>query len=188
MKKILFLFSFVTLFFLSAIKAQDEQPATPAQETTDASATDTSKLIPMPEPLTIEKIYPVIGTYQSAGSEQDGPMKISVMVDENNKGVAWISGLPQGKVKALLLKSPATYKIPVQKTEEGNDVAEGTLIYDQDTRALSLCLGCTYNYQDPSSAFAISDESNAKASKKDAKKHWVFVGTKLEQSTATSSY
>lgn len=55
----------------------------------------------------------------------------------------WIEGLPQGRVKAMLRKSPATYKIPAQKTEEGKEVAEGTLMFDKETNTLSICIGKT---------------------------------------------
>ncbi len=36
----------------------------------------------------------------------------------------------------MLRKSPATYKIPAQKTEDGKDVAEGTMIFDKDANKL----------------------------------------------------
>ena len=197
MKKLLLSLSLIFMAFVSSVYAQDTQPTEPAQKPADATEkpmdqanATTSNLLPMPEPLTIEKIYPVIGRYQSAGSETDGPMTISVNIDPEVKGVAWVEGLPQGKVKALLFKSPATYKIPAQKTEEGKDVAEGTLIYDPETKAISICIGCAYNYKDPASAFAMNDEmadDKTAKNKKKEKKHWVFVGSKVEQSTAANA-
>jgi hypothetical protein len=107
-------------------------------------------LVPMPNPITTEQIFPVIGQYQST---TNADQKISVTLDDQNKGYAWIEGLPQGKVKAILKSSPATYKIPAQKTESGTDVPEGTLIYDKDTKTISLVLGREFNDQDPGSVF-----------------------------------
>jgi hypothetical protein len=108
-------------------------------------------LVPMPSEITTEQIFPVIGQYQSSANSSD---KITVTLDDQNKGLVWIDGLPQGKIKAVERKSPATYKIPVQKTEDGKDVREGTMIYDKDTKVISLVLGRPYNDEDPASVFA----------------------------------
>ncbi len=78
---------------------------------------------------------------------------ISITVDEQNVGIVWIEGLPQGRIKAIMKKAPATYKIPVQKTTEGKSVAEGTLIYDKDAKQLWIALGGTYNDENPSAPF-----------------------------------
>jgi len=107
-------------------------------------------LVPMPNPITTEQIFPVIGQYQSTANADQ---KVTVTLDDQNKGFAWVDGLPQGKVKAVLKKSPATYKIPAQKTESGTDVPEGTLIYDKDTKTISIMLGRDFNDQDPASVF-----------------------------------
>src|SRR6476659_7497538 len=116
-------------------------------------------LVPMPNPITTEQIFPVIGQYQSTANADQ---KITVTLDDQNKGFAWVDGLPQGKVKAVLRQSPATYKIPAQKTESGTDVPEGTLIYDKDTKTISIMLGREFNDQDPGSVF-----TNATASTED---------------------
>lgn len=108
-------------------------------------------LVPMPNQMTTEQIFPVIGQYQST---TNADQKVTVTLDDQNKGYAWIDGLPQGRVKAVLKKSPATYKIPAQKTAEGNDVLEGTMIYDKDSKTLSVILGRDFNDQDPASVFA----------------------------------
>jgi hypothetical protein len=170
-------------------------------------------LVPMPNPITTEQIFPVIGQYQST---TNADQKITVVLDDQNKGFAWVDGLPQGKVKAVLRQSPATYKIPAQKTESGTDVPEGTLIYDKDTKTISIMLGREYNDQDPKSVFtnatattedqsmAATDESKmndqtktsvtktkgnkTKTKAKVVKKPepWVFTGTKIEQTTASN--
>ena len=169
-------------------------------------------LVPMPNPITTEQIFPVIGQYQST---TNADQKITVTLDDQNKGFAWVDGLPQGKVKAVLRKSPATYKIPAQKTEGGTDVPEGTLIYDKDTKTISIVLGREFNDQDPASVFTnatastedqsmvTNDQSKmdqekpsvtkTKGSKTKTKakvekkpEPWVFTGTKIEQTTAAN--
>jgi hypothetical protein len=107
-------------------------------------------LVPMPNQLTTEQIFPVVGQYQSNSNPDQ---KLTVTLDDQSKGVAWIDGLPQGKVKAILKNSPATYKIPAQKTAEGTDVPEGTLVYDKDTKVINVMLGRPFNDQDPASVF-----------------------------------
>lgn len=173
-------------------------------------------LVPMPNQLTTEQIFPVIGQYQSSANADQ---KITVTLDDQNKGFAWVEGLPQGKVKAVLRKSPATYKIPAQKTESGTAVPEGTLIYDKDAKTISIMLGRDFNDQDPASVFAnatatteqsmeANDQGNNESKMNDhektgvakAKGHktkakakvekkpepWVFMGTKIEQTTAAN--
>ena len=170
-------------------------------------------LVPMPSPVTTEQIFPVIGQYQSS---TNADQKLTITLDDQNKGFAWIDGMPQGRVKAVLKKSPATYKIPAQKTAEGNDVPEGTLIYDKDSKVITVMVGRPFNDQDPASVFAVTtttdqsmttDQTTAtkaqgnKESKKTVTKSkgsktkvkkveepapWVFTGTKVEQVTATN--
>jgi hypothetical protein len=170
-------------------------------------------LVPMPTPITTEQTFPVIGQYQSS---TNADQKITVTLDDQNKGFAWVDGLPQGKVKAILKKSPATYKIPAQKTEGGTDVPEGTLIYDKDTKTISVMLGREFNDQDPGSVFTnatastgdqsmatndeskMNDQSKASVTKTKGNKTktkavvekkpepWVFTGTKIEQATAAN--
>src|ERR1044072_2696987 len=55
-------------------------------------------LLPMPNPITTEQIFPVIGQYQST---TNADQKITVTLDDQNKGYAWVDGLPQGRVKAI---------------------------------------------------------------------------------------
>ncbi len=206
---------------------QTQPTTTPAQTQTQPTTLEQKKygnptvdsilskytLVPMPNPITTEQIFPVIGQYQSTANADQ---KITVTLDDQNKGFAWVDGLPQGKVKAVLRKSPATYKIPAQKTEGGTDVPEGTLIYDKDTKTISIMLGREYNDQDPASVFtnatastedqsmAANDEAKmndhakasvtktkgnktkAKAKVEKKPEPWVFTGTKIEQTTASN--
>lgn len=132
-------------------------------------------MLPMPEPLTTEKIFPVIGQYNVTDKEGTGS-QLTIALDETNKGIVYIDGLPQGRVKAYLRQSPAVYKIPEQKIGEDKDaktVHEGVLIYDKDANLVNLCLGCKYNAEDPSSAFApapVEEEQPVAKTKKTAAK------------------
>jgi hypothetical protein len=216
------LFAAILLMF-SAINAQDStKPAMPETKPAVSNATVDSiaakyKLQPMPEALAIDQIFPIIGEYQAtapaaADATATEPAKkdeaaapalapvsnVKVVLDEQNKGLVWIEGLPQGKIKAMLRKSPSTYKIPAQKTEEGNEVKEGTLMYDKDTKIISISIGKAYNDQDPAAAFApapveetvaVAPKAKKMKSKKTMKapkmeKPWVFVGTKIEHTNA----
>ncbi|HLG38927.1 MAG TPA: hypothetical protein VI461_04625, partial [Chitinophagaceae bacterium] len=169
------------------------------------------KMLPMPAPLTTEQIFPVIGTYSVTGSdatvsatipenttttttENTGSLNVTITLDETSKGIALIDGLPQGRLKAYLKKSPATYMIPVQKGADEKDVAEGVLIYDKDNNKLDVCIGCKYNAEDPASAFVAPVEpvveeqpaqttkskkaAKAKKAKPVVKKTWKYSGSK----------
>jgi hypothetical protein len=197
------------LLMISAVNAQEAKPVV-SSPTVDSIAAK-YKLQPMPEALAIDQVFPVIGEYQATATTEATATEpaattqataavssLKIVLDEQNKGLVWIVGLPQGKVKAMLRKSPSTYKIPAQKTEEGNDVKEGTLIYDKDTKIISISIGKSYNDQDPAAAFAaapmeapVAAMPKAKTAKgkkavkaMKAEKPWVFIGTKIEHTNA----
>lgn len=165
-----------------------------------------AKMLPARPALTTTDIYPVIGTYESA-TNADAP-SVTITLDEQTKGVVWVEGLPQGRLKAYLRKSPATYKIPAQKDAEGKDIPEGTLIFDKDANTLSINIGKPYNMEDPSSVFlvttteepAVAEEATTKTKTKTASgktiksktkepviKPWVYTGTKVEKTTVMST-
>jgi len=124
----------------------------------------------MPKPLTVEQIFPVLGQYQLTNTTDKTEVgTVKVIIDEQNKGTVWIEGLPQGRIYAQLRRSPATYKIPMQKTAEGKDVPEGTLIFDKDTRMLNVVIGKAYNMENPSIVFATEEEIKADAENKEVK-------------------
>jgi hypothetical protein len=158
-----------------------------------------AELLPMPGTLTTEKVFPAIGKYQV--TDKDGNnVDLTVTIDPENKGIVWIEGLPQGKIKAFLKKSPAVYKIPAQApaTDEAiveetqaveatagkkaktpvkaaaKTIPEGTLIYDRDANTVNIVLGTKYNEEDPAAVFAPAEETataDAEAApKKTAKK------------------
>ena len=108
------IFLFIAALFISA--------AASAQTTVD-SIRAKYQLIPMPEALTIEKSFPVLGSYQLTAA--DGSIQtISISIDSVNKGIVWVEGLPEGKFKAFLRKSPGTYRVIAQKTESGRHHSE----------------------------------------------------------------
>ncbi len=215
MKKIAIITSAALLFATAAVNAQTdtvpkqptEQPAAQQPVATEQTqqptakvyndkynnwSADTYKMQPMPEALTIEKIFPVLGKYQL--TDKDGAAStVTIAMDESNKGIVWIDGLPQGKIKATLRKSPATYKIPVQKLEEetpvvaeetttdakkaktakakpAKELAEGVLIYDKDANVLNVCIGCKYDNENPAVAFTPATTEEPAATEEAPKK------------------
>ncbi len=189
MKKTIMIMGGLVCTLLSVtVSAQQDWDAKKNPTVDSISALYRDKIVTAPAPPTREDIFPVIGKYESATNPDAA--HLSITIDEQNKGIAWIDGLPQGRVKAMLRKSPATYKIPAQKTAEGNEVAEGTLIYDKETKTLSICLGKTFNAEDPAAAFvpveepATSTVKNIKSKKPAAPKAWIYTGTKLAKETA----
>lgn len=183
--------------------AQETTPAVPATTSTweaknnptvdSINAKYKDKLVPVKTSAPVQA-FPALGLYESA-TNQDAP-SVKISPDETNKGIVWVEGLPQGKIKAMLRKSPATYKIPAQKTEDGKDVPEGTLIYDKDANTLSIIIGKPYNDAEPLAVFApatseVAEEATTKTTKTKIKsktpaqpKPWVYAGTKVETTTA----
>lgn len=163
MKNTIFLFLAAFLFTASV----------QAQTTVDSIAAK-YKLIPMPEPLTVEKTFPVLGVYQLNGTDASvtttstattnagvtttaaASNNVTVTLDSVNKGIIWVEGLPQGKFKAYLKKSPATYRVLSQKTITGKQIPEGTLMFDPETKTLSIALGKDYDDVDPAAIFALN--------------------------------
>src|SRR5215217_583135 len=128
-----------------------------AQSTVDSIASK-YKLLPMPASLTMEQTFPVIGNYQLSNSTE-GTGTVTVALDSSNKGIVWVEGLPQGRIKAYLKKSPSTYRILSQKTTDGKQVQEGTLHYDTTSHELHIALGKAYNETDPTGIFAMTPEN-----------------------------
>jgi hypothetical protein len=149
MKNTLFLF-IAALFFSASVNAQS---------TVDSIAAK-YHLLPMPEALTIEKTFPVLGTYQ-LNAEDATAQDVVITLDQENKGIVWIEGLPEGKMKAYLKKSPATYRIVAQKTESGKRIPEGTLIFDPSTSSLNIALGKAFDNVDPASVFNAAGSASA---------------------------
>ena len=144
------LFLFIAALFLGA--------SVNAQSTVDSIASK-YQLLPMPAPLTIEKSFPILGSYQL--STPDGATQnVMITLDETNKGIVWIDGLPQGKIKAYLKQAPATYRIVAQKSETGKQIPEGTLIFDQETNNLNIALGKPFDVSNPGAVFNLVPSSD----------------------------
>ncbi len=180
MKKMLLVTGIIGLMATTSVNAQTDttKPVTTTAETTANKdkynnwSADAYKLQAMPEGLTTEKIFPVLGKYELKDKEGNAN-NITISLDPSNKGLVWIEGLSYGTIKATLRQSPSTYKIPAQKIGEeadAKDVAEGVLIYDKDANVLSVCVGCTYNAENPAVAFLPVVEEEAVAPEKTTKK------------------
>jgi len=138
-----------------------------AQSTVDSIAAK-YQLIPMPAPLTTEKIFPALGVYQlnvnaeatttsdviTASNEVTPVANVTITLDSASKGIVWVDGLPEGRFKAYLKKSPTTYRIIAQKTNLGKQIPEGTLIFDEASNTLNIALGRDFNEEDPAAVFA----------------------------------
>jgi hypothetical protein len=206
MKKTAIIAGAVFLLFAATASAQTDTtlPAQPVKTKTDQwnnNPPEKYKLQPMPDALTTEKIFPVIGKY-SLTDKEGAASNVSIMLDETNKGVVWIEGLPQGRIKAYLRQSPGIYRIPVQKTADEKDLAEGVLIFNKDANTLDVCIGCPYNNEDPAIAFApvtepepvVVETKTKKGTKKSVVKTkvkplktWKYSGNKLEEGSASVS-
>lgn len=130
-----------------------------AQSTVD-SIQAKYQLLPMPEPLTIEKTFPALGTYQLTATDGTS-QNVTVSLDTANQGIIWISGLPEGTMKAYLKQSPGIYRVISQKTESGKQIPEGTLFFDPSTNTLNIALGAAYNTAEPTAIFANNNSADA---------------------------
>ena len=145
------IFLLIATFFLSV--------AVTAQSTAD-SIKSKYQLQAMPEALTIEKSFPVIGNYTLANADGTA-QNVIISLDQDNKGIVWIEGLPEGKIKGYLKKSPGTYRIIAQKSESGKSVPEGTLNFDPATNTLNVALGKKFDDADPTAIFNMNNSVDA---------------------------
>lgn len=220
--------------FLSAVAALLFSASVQAQSTVDSIAAK-YKLVPMPEPLTIEKTFPVLGSYtlntpmasssmstttstdaatttttSTSGVTTDASgmstaANVTITLDSANKGLVWVEGLPQGKFKAFLKQSPATYRIISQKSETGTQIPEGTLYFDPSSKVLNIAIGKAYDETNPTGIFSMAAEATANTEADEAtggktvkvktktptskKKEKVifYTATKIEAAPATST-
>ncbi len=131
---------------------------------------------------------PVLGSYTATSADSKS---ISITADESNPGKVWIDGLTGTKFYALLKAVPGTYKVPAQKQDKSS-IAEGTIVYDENSKQINVCLGCGYNEQSPAVADASTTAKTEEVSKSKNKKvqHATkpkttivsFTGTKSDQS------
>ena len=123
------------------------------------------------ETVTPADVFPALGTYQGNGSSTE---EVTISLDETNKGIVWVDGLPQGKFKALMKKAPATYKIPAQSAEGGKAIAEGTLYVNPDTKEVTIVVGQAFNDKEPIAALEATTKKNG----------WRYTGVKAETAKA----
>lgn len=229
MKKTAIILGAVLFLFTASVNAQVDslkQTTTTVQtENLTAKATTNStdkwnnwsadkyKMLPMPEPLTTEKIFPVLGHYSVTAKEATATADanatentgatsdVTITLDETNKGIVWVDGLPQGRIKAYLRRSPSTYMIPVQKTADDKELAQGVLIFDKDANTLDVCIGCKYNSEDPAASFTTPEpvveqpvvKTKSKKNKKGTAKAkvkpvktWRYSGSKTDVAASSS--
>ena len=176
------------------------QKKNPTVDSINAKYAD--KIVPPRPALTIDQVYPVIGQYQSTVNMDAS--NVAVVLDEASHGIIWVTGLPQGKIKAMLKRSPATYRIPAQTGEDGKMIPEGTLIYDKDANVLNIVIGKPFNENDPGQVFlpkttdevvaeepvTVKTKTKTSAGKTKTKevqpKAWTYTGTKIEKTTASN--
>lgn len=188
MKNTIFLFIAALLFGASVN----------AQSTVD-SINAKYQLLPMPQAMTLDKSFPVIGSYNLT-TKEGTTVPVTITIDSASKGIVWVEGLPEGKFKAYLKRSPATYRVVAQKTETGKAIPEGTLIFDQATNTLNVALGKKFDDVDPAAIFTMTGDVTADvasgtevkvksktATKKTKEKVVFYSATKVDTTTTTST-
>ncbi|MCD2422751.1 hypothetical protein LQ567_08265 [Niabella pedocola] len=185
--------SFLTFFLAIAIAMATIAQTSTTPEVPRNYKPQPKELLPMPDSMTENEIFPVLGSFDLT-DKKGTSSHVTITRDGENKGIVWVSGLPQGKFKALIKDAPATYKIPAQKTlandEEaveatgddatatktkskvvnGRAIQEGTLIFDKDANTLYVNIGNKYNEEQPATVFpemTVAADSAAVASEAD---------------------
>jgi hypothetical protein len=168
------IFLFLAAFFITAtVNAQSTVDSIRAKYT----------LQPMPEALTLEKAFPVIGTYHLTS---DSSSTVTVSLDSANKGIVWVEGLPQGKIKAYLKQSPATYRVVAQKTESGTQVPEALgKAFDDANPAEIFALNTAVAADDAMAGTEVKVKTKTKDSKK-KEKIVFYSATKAQQNTSST--
>ena len=187
MKNTIFLFV-AALLFSTAVSAQSTVDSIKAKYQLQA----------MPEALTLEKSFPVVGSYSLTAAD-GSTQPVTITIDSVNRGIVWVEGLPEGKFKAYLKRSPGTYRILAQKSENGKQIPEGTLLFDPTTNTLNVALGKKFDETDPAAIFAMNNvdadspavtEVKVKSKKGDTKtksKVLFYTATKAQVETSTST-
>jgi hypothetical protein len=191
MKNTIFLF-IAALFITLSVNAQSTADSIHAKY----------QMKPMPEGMTIEKTFPVLGTYQLTNPTGNA-QNVTITLDSSSKGIIWVSGLPEGTMKAYLKKTNGIYRIIPQKSESGTQIPEGTLFFDQSTNTLNIALGKAYDEADPTAVFSsmnatsntdVADNANdvkvktkTPASKTKTKTKLVFYTATKTQMTSTET-
>jgi len=185
MKKRSFLTFILAIAVTMATFAQTSTPEVPRNYKPQPK-----ELLPMPDSITENEIFPVLGMFDVT-DKKGTASHLTITRDGENKGIIWVSGLPQGKFKALIKDAPAIYKIPAQKTQANDDameaveddadasatktkskvvsgrsIQEGTLIFDKEANTLYVNIGNKYNEDQPTAVFpemTVAEDSAAMA-------------------------
>ncbi len=175
----------IALFFGAVANAQTTTPVQPSSDTTvlidssigKAYVSRPDRLVGLTtETLTTAHIFPALGTFKGSGSST---ADVTIVLDETNKGMVWVEGLPQGRFKAIMKKAPSTYKIPAQRSESGKAVAEGTLYVNPDTDELTIISGRAFNDANPTSFLTISTKKKTSG--------WRYTGVKASAEAAVAT-
>ena len=171
----------VALLVASAAGAQTTTTGTTTTTVPATTTVATDVVIPenlkglTTETLRPEHSFPALGSYKASGTSTGD---ITITLDETNKGIVWVEGLPQGKFKALMKKSPSTYKVPAQQTESGKAVAEGVLFFNPESKELTIVLGRPFDDADPTSFLTSESKGKSKA--------WQYTGVKADVSAVAT--
>ena len=137
---------------------QTEAQTTAATETATAVVAQTAKVTS--DNITPAYFLPALGQFTGTEGSTEN---LTVTVDEQNLGIVWVEGLAAGKFKALLKQSPATYKIPAQKTASGQSIPEGTLMVTPETGQIKILMGKSFDDANPAAAFDSKATSKQKS-------------------------
>ncbi|MBC8033875.1 MAG: hypothetical protein H7Y03_06995 [Chitinophagaceae bacterium] len=160
------------------------QPATTTTTTTPSQ--------PMVTPNSGAHYIAVLGNYTSSPATSKTEKNVTITGDEKNPGKIWIEGLTSSKIYALRKQVAGTYKIPAQKADD-KSISEGTVVYDEDSKQVNICVGCKYKDESPSDVFSSmeSSASSTGTSKSASTKKGTttakvisFTGTKTDGGTA----
>ena len=171
--------------------------STASEATTTSTETSTTNVIAQPSaapvaphPNSGRHYIPVLGTYVSAEESQEQNRNVMIQVDEENSGKIWIDGLTPEKICAVRKANSGTYnvyKIQSQKVNE-EAIPEGTVLYDDNSKEVRICIGRKFVDSNPSEAFNVQTEETVtkKHNRMTEKRAAVisFIGTKTEQGTA----
>jgi hypothetical protein len=188
-----------TLSTDAATQTQSTSTTTQSQQGTSSTATANggTSTQTFPKPNFGRYFIPVLGTYNSSenagtSTTEETGKTVTVTPDESNPGKVWIEGLTTSKFYALLKTAPGTYKIPAQKQED-KSIQEGTVVYDDASREIKICVGCGYQDGTIAETAPASENTSTKAKSKTKSKTKAstiisFTGTKSEQGTVYNQF
>lgn len=155
-----------TFLFFGLLLAAASHAQTTEQTATQTAATETATTVAAQparvssDNITPEFFLPALGHFTGTEGSTEN---LTITVDPQNMGIIWVEGFAAGKFKALLKQSPATYKIPAQKTESGKYISEGTLMVSPESGVVKILMGKAFDDAAPASAFETKASSKQKS-------------------------